>query len=285
MLLMAVKKKLVVGNWKMHPGTLAEAKRDFSTFKKKRLKDVGVTTVICPPFVYLNDLSRLYFGNKIFFGVQNLFWKDEGSFTGEIGPNMVKSLGAKFAIVGHSERRALGENDEMIAQKVKASLGADLHTILCVGEPTRDSHGNYLRFIQGQIKDSLRGVSKPSLKKLIVAYEPIWAVGQGNSAMAPHEIHQMILFIKKQLITTYGKKIGDAIPILYGGSTDADNVHDIVYEGGVDGVLVGRKSLNPHEFADMITEVARKPKAKTVRKTIRKPKTTRKTKTKTKSKK
>lgn len=254
------KKKLVIGNWKMHPETLAEAKRDFSTFKKKRINSTGVTTVICPPFIYLNDLSRLYFGNKIFFGVQNLFWKDEGSFTGEIGPKMVRSLGARFAIVGHSERRALGENDEMVAQKVKASLATDLHTILCIGEPTRDSHGHYLRFIRDQIKDSLRGVNKNSFKKLIIAYEPIWTIGQGNSAMEAHEIHQMVLFIKKQLITSYGTKIAESIPIVYGGSTDSENVHNIVYEGGVDGVLVGRNSLNPYEFANMIEEVARKPK-------------------------
>lgn len=257
---MASLKKLVIGNWKMHPETLAEAKHTFNTLKKKKLKDTGVTIVVCPPSIYLNDISKLYLGNKIFFGVQNLFWKDEGSFTGEIGPKMVKNLGARFAIIGHSERRALGENDEMVAQKTKASLSSDLHTILCIGEPARDSHGNYLRFIRDQINNSLHGVNKSLLKKLIIAYEPIWAIGKGHRAMETHEIHQMVLFIKKQLIVSYGKKIGENISIVYGGSTDSENVHNIVYEGGVDGVLVGRNSLNPHEFAEMIAEVSRRPK-------------------------
>lgn len=258
---MANNKKLVIGNWKMYPETLTEAKRDFIIFKKKRLKDNGVTTVICPPFVYLNDLNKLYSGNKIFFGAQNVFWKNEGPFTGEISPTMIKSLGVRFVIIGHSERRTLGENDEMIAQKVKASLNNDLHTVLCIGEPTRDSHGNFLRFIRDQLKNSLRGVNKNSLKKLIIAYEPIWTIGKGNRAMDSHELHQMLLYIKKQLITDYGKKIGENISIIYGGSVDSDNVHEIVYDAGVDGVLVGRNSLNPHEFAKMIEEVARKPKA------------------------
>jgi triosephosphate isomerase (TIM) len=250
--------KLVIGNWKMHPNTLKEAKKTIATFKRKKIKDTGVTTVICPPFVFLENLYRSYGGEKVFFGAQNLFWKEEGAFTGEISSEMIKDVGARFVIIGHSERRALGESNELIARKVKISLSGGLHTVLCVGEPTRDSQGNYLIFVRDQIRESLLGVNKNLIKKLIIAYEPIWTVGNGHKAMKPHEIHQMVLFIKKQLIRSYGRKVGESISILYGGSVDSDNVHDIVNQGEVDGVLVGRNSLNPYEFAKMIEEVARK---------------------------
>jgi len=257
---MAAPKKLIVGNWKMYPQTLTEAKRTFSTFKRKRHFDKGVTTVFCPPYLYLADLAKSYTGSKLFFGAQDIFWQPEGAYTGEISIPMIKSVGTRFVILGHSERRALGENDELIAQKVKAALKEGLHVILCIGEPTRDAHGHYLRFLQEQLQGSLRGVSKQQTKKLVIAYEPIWAIGKGKKAMQPHEIHQMVLYIRKQLVSQYGRTIGMKLPILYGGSVNEDNAHTIVYEGDVDGLLIGRKSLNPHAFADIIEAVARKPK-------------------------
>lgn len=256
---MAKATKLVIGNWKMFPTTILEAKKMFTTFKKQRRNDVGVTTVICPPLPFLEPLKKSYTGTKIFFGAQDVFWHTEGAYTGEVSADMLKSVGARFVLVGHSERRALGENDEMVTQKVRASLEAGLHTVLCIGETTRDSQGHYLRVLRDQIAGSLRAVSKAQLKKLIIAYEPVWAIGEGNQAMTTHDLHQMLLFIKKQLIELYGKTLADSVPILYGGSVDETNAHSIVYDSGVDGLLVGRKSLNPFTFSTIISEVSRKP--------------------------
>lgn len=250
--------KLIVGNWKMNPITLKEAKKIFDTFKSQKHQSKNVTTVFCPPSIYLKDLKDSYKGNKIFFGAQNVFWEKSGSRTGEISSEMIKELGGHFVIIGHSERRALGENNEMVAQKVRAALKSGLHVILCIGEPERDKHGNHLRFIDEELRESLRGVSRQQTKKLIIAYEPIWAIGKGNSAMSPEDLHRMSLYVHKKLFTIYGKQIAEQIPILYGGSVNGDNAEQIVYEGGVDGLLVGRSSLNPYEFSKIIDVVSKK---------------------------
>jgi len=242
----------------MNPQTLGEAKKTFTQFKAGSHNTKNITTVICPPYIYLNEIKSLYRGSKIFFGAQDVFWKPEGSFTGEISVGMIKDMGARFVILGHSERRALGENNEMVAQKTKASLKADLHAIVCVGEPDRDDHGKYISFIEEQLHESLRGIQKKLLKKLVIAYEPIWAIGKGKKAMSPHELHQMSLFIRKTLIGLYGKNLGTEIPIIYGGSVDSSTAADLVYDGEVQGLLVGRASLNPFEFRKIINAVATK---------------------------
>jgi len=256
---MATPKKIVIGNWKMYPSTLTEAKRTFTTFKKQKRTDTGVTTVICPPVLFLDALKKSYTGSKIFFGGQDVFWQDEGAYTGDISTSMLQSVGARFVLVGHSERRARGDSDEIVTQKAKAALTAGMHTVLCIGETTRDSQGHYLRALKDQISNSLRSITKPMLKKLLIAYEPVWAIGEGHAAMTTHDLHQTLLFIKKQLIEMYGRTPAESIAILYGGSVDETNAHDIVYESGVDGLLVGRKSLNPYAFSTIISEVARKP--------------------------
>lgn len=256
---MAKASKLVIGNWKMYPTTITEAKKTFATFKRQRRSDTGVTTVLCPPFPFIEALKKSYTGTKIFFGAQDVFWQEEGAYTGEVSTSMLQSVGARFVIVGHSERRTRGEQDEMVTQKVRAVLDAGMHAVLCIGEATRDSQGNYLRVLRDQIAGSLRNVTRTQIKKLIIAYEPVWAIGEGNQAMSTHDLHQTLLFIKKQLIEHYGKSSAEQIPVLYGGSVDETNAHAIVYESGVDGLLVGRKSLNPYAFSSIISEVARKP--------------------------
>lgn len=257
---MSARKKIVIANWKMNPQTLLEAKRNFSIFKKLKRDDSGVTVVFCPPFIYLNELYKSYTGSKIFFGAQDVFWQNEGAYTGEVGVKMLQNVGARFVIVGHSERRALGENETMIAQKLSAILNSGMHAILCIGEGVRDIHGNYLHTIKEQILSALENIDKKLLKRLIIAYEPIWTIGAGHEAIDNHELHQMILFIRKQLIEKFDRKIGDDISVIYGGSVDSDNAADLVVNGGVDGFLVGRNSLNPHEFSKIISEVGKKRK-------------------------
>lgn len=251
------REKLIVGNWKMYPNSIAEAKKIFMNFKSKRHQNTRITTVICPPFVYLNDLKHLYTGAKIFFGAQDVHWAKEGAYTGEISSEMIKSLRCRFVIVGHSERRAIGETDEMVAKKVKHALKEGLHVILCVGEDERDDSGAFVRFIEEQLHGSLAGIMKNEVKKLVIAYEPVWAIGKGNTAMDPHSIEQMKLIIRKNMIKKFGHDVGESIPILYGGSADSTNAAEIVHEGHVDGLLVGRHSLNPDEFSKIIDEVSK----------------------------
>jgi triosephosphate isomerase len=255
---MSARKKIVIGNWKMNPKSLVEAKRIFSTFKKTKRDDKGVTVVFCPPFPYINDLYKSYSGSKILFGAQDVFWKEDGSYTGEISVKMLQSVGVRFVIVGHSERRSLGESDSIVSQKVLTALKNGMHVVLCVGEPTRDINGKYLHVLKEQILDSLNGVEVKFLKKIVIAYEPVWTIGEGKTAIDTHDLQQTILFIKKQLIEKFGRKEGESISIIYGGSVDAENSFSLIHDGGVNGFLVGRNSLNAREFADIITETNRK---------------------------
>jgi triosephosphate isomerase len=252
------KPKLIIANWKMNPQTVKEAKKTFADFKKeyRKSKNTGIVTVFCPAFHQIETLKKSYNGQKIFFGAQDVFYEKKGSYTGEISTNMIKDLGARFVIVGHSERRAMGEANELISKKVLTSLKSGLHTILCIGEEKRDAEANYLKEIIKQIKETLDNVPANLLKNLMIAYEPIWAIGEGKKAMDHEEMHFISLFIKKQLIKIYNKKVANQVSILYGGSINSDNAADFTNTEGVDGLLVGRASLNPFEFAKIIKNVS-----------------------------
>jgi len=241
------KKRIVVANWKMNPGTLREAETIFMGIKKET-RGAEAKIIVCPPFVYLNELKHFFVKDRLALGVQDIFWEEKGAYTGEISAEMIETVGGSYVIVGHSERRALGETDEMISKKTLAALKAGLTVILCIGEKERDDHGKYLGFLKEQMSASLKSVNRKFADKIIVAYEPIWAIGKGHAAMTPHDLHQMSLFIRKHLIDIYNSAVGSSIPILYGGSVDPDNAASIVNEGEVDGLLVGRESLNPERF-------------------------------------
>lgn len=247
--------KLIVANWKMNPRTIREAKKIFTDFKKEKINYTHKTIVFCPPSIFLKELKSLYKGAKIFWGAQDVHYEDEGQFTAQLSVPMIKEAGARFVIVGHSEVRAMGDSEESISKKVFKSLKEDLHVILCVGEKIHDAHATYLQIIAEQLKSGLRYVTPSLVKKISIAYEPIWAIGKGSNAMNTHDIHFMNLFIKKELINKFGKTIGTSIPILYGGSVDSYNCQKIVEEGRVDGLLIGRSSLNPGEFAKIINAI------------------------------
>lgn len=254
--------KLVVANWKMNPRSLKEAKKIFTDFKKTLFQKSSskntknTTIVICPPFHYLSELKKSYKGNKIFFGTQNVFYEKEGAFTGEFSTEMIKDAGARFVILGHSERRSLGESDEFISKKVFTALKSGFHVILCVGEKFRDLEGKYIKELSEQIKNSLGKISAPMTSKLIIAYEPVWAIGEGKKAMDAKEMHFMSLFIKKQLIKIFNRKVAQNVTILYGGSVDSENAGEFIKECEIGGLLVGRASLNPFEFSKLIKNVS-----------------------------
>lgn len=246
-------KKLVVANWKMNPQTLADAKKLFFAVKKAASRMSNVQTVICPPVVYLSELNKLYSGHRISLGAQNVFWEKKGSYTGEISSDEIKSVGGKFVIVGHSERRALGETNEIVNKKIIASLKAGLNVILCIGENKRDSYALYLKFLRNEIEGALFGVSKKMLKNLIIAYEPIWAIGKTeHDAISPHQMHEMCIFIKKIFIELYGKKFTFNVPIIYGGSVEPGNVDKLLAQEEIDGFLVGHASLKADQFNEIL---------------------------------
>lgn len=250
------KRNLVVANWKMSPETLDEAKKVFNgtRFSAKGLKNTDV--VICPPFPFLQPLLKLNYPKNIFLGGQNIFSEIKGAFTGEVSVAMLKNLGAKFLILGHSERRALGETNEIIKKKLQIAFEADFAPIFCIGEKERDKNGNYLEFIKNQIKESLVGLPKKYLVGINIAYEPIWAIGRSYlEAMSPTDIHETVLFIKKVLSELFGSDIAGGAKILYGGSVEAENASEIVRLGNVDGFLVGHASLITADFSAILKAV------------------------------
>lgn len=249
-------KKLIVANWKMNPQTLKEAREIFDAAKKTAGTLKKSEVVVCPPFVYLPALAQGYKGKRLLFGGQDCFWEEKGAYTGEISPKMLKESGIAYCIVGHSERRALGENNEIVNKKILAALKTGLMPILCVGERERDQQGNYFSFIAEELREGFCGVSRTQLLRAVIAYEPIWAIGkEGDQAATPRDMHEMGIFIKKTLVDIYKTKQPPAVRILYGGSVDAGNAAALVSEGETQGLLVGHKSLNAKEFSEIMKHV------------------------------
>jgi len=256
-----MKKKLIVANWKMSPDTLTEAREIFNTIRRTAKDLSHVETLVCPPFVFLSELSKLVRSSRYGIGAQDVFWEDAGAYTGEVSPVHLERLDVRSVILGHSERRALGENDKIVNKKVKACFKNGVQVILCVGEKERDPHGNYLRFVKDQLKSSLFKVSKKDIGKLAVAYEPVWAISSTRlttssshhqGADTPENVLEMSIFIRKILSDIYDKKVAMATPVLYGGSVTDENAERFLREGGARGFLVGRASLDALKFTTIL---------------------------------
>lgn len=245
-------KKLIIGNWKMYPKSVKEAREKFTAIKKIAGSVRDVQTVVCPPALYLGDLKKIVSGHRCVLGAQNAWTEAEGAYTGEVSPLQLSSLGVSYVILGHSERRAMGETDELIQKKVAAALKAGLMVVLCVGEHVRDNDGGYLKHIGEQLALSLAGISKKDLSKIVVAYEPIWAIGaHAERAASPEDALEVAIFIKRILSDMHGKG-GDVVPVLYGGSVDAKNAGAFLAQSAISGLLVGRASLDPKVFSAIL---------------------------------
>ena len=239
---------VIAANWKMNilpseAGTLAEGLRS-------GLRDVqGVEKVVCPPFVSLSVVAERLSGSGIHVGAQNMHYEDKGAYTGEISASMVKEL-CEYVILGHSERRQrFGETDEMVAKKVTAAIGVGLKPILCVGETLAErEEGDATVVVQRQVRAALREV--PSLEGVIVAYEPVWAIGTGV-ASSPADAQYIMEFIRGLMQEDFGRSARD-LPILYGGSVDANNVAGFVAQPDIDGALVGSASLDTDGFVELV---------------------------------
>ncbi|KKP56220.1 MAG: Triosephosphate isomerase [Parcubacteria group bacterium GW2011_GWB1_35_5] len=247
------KRNIVVANWKMNPETLEEAKKVFNGARlaAKGLKNTDV--VVCPPFSFIFPLSKVIYPKNMFLGAQNASTEIKGAFTGEISVEMIKNLSAKFVIVGHSERRAMGESNEIVRKKLQITFNTGLTPILCIGEKERDKEGTHLAFIKNQIKECLADLHKKYLVGIIIAYEPIWAIGKSyKEAMSPTDIHVIVLYIRKVLAEICGRDIANSAKILYGGSVESQNALEILEIGNVEGFLVGHASLKPEEFKEIL---------------------------------
>lgn len=244
--------KLIIANWKMNPQTKKEAEILFnktSSFIKNIKK---VETIICPPFPFLFLKDKIK-NKKLKLGSQDVFYEKEGSYTGEISASMLKNFGVEYVIVGHSERRKLLDTNSDINKKMIIAVKNNITPIFCIGEISRDANGFYLSFIKEQIHSGLNGITKNQVNKIVIAYEPIWAIGSNATREAtPHEFIEMKIFIKKVVADMYDIKTANEIRIIYGGSVNPLNAQSFLVEGGADGLLVGRDSLNVKKFSTII---------------------------------
>ena len=244
--------KIVVGNWKMNPETAKEAEKLFTAIAKSVSPIRKTEIVICPPFLYLTNLKK--FSKKISLGAQDAFGRDVGPFTGEISPEMLYNIGVRYVILGHSERRAMGESNTDVNQKIKYSLSSRLVPIVCIGESTRDDEHEYFDVVKTQIKECLKGISKNLISQIIIAYEPVWSLSSTPNRHDATSLNsrEMAIFIRKTLSDISSPDIAGNVRIIYGGSVNERNVLDFMENGGVDGVLPGKASLDAKKFIEII---------------------------------
>lgn len=247
--------KIVIANWKMNPASIKESEGIFVNTVKMANKSKKIDVVICPPFPFLHLGRNLKYKN-IFLGSQSVCPLVSGSYTGEVSIKMLKSLNTKYVIVGHSERRALGESDEYINKQIELILKEKMIPIFCIGEKHRDKEGFYLSLIKEQIEKGLSGISKLQIKNVVIVYEPVWAIGVNAKREATKdEFIEIKIFIRKVLHDIYGSKLAHTVKVIYGGGVSPDNARSFVIEGGADGLLVGRDSLAPKKFGLIINSI------------------------------
>lgn len=245
-------KYLIIANWKLNPATQKEAKRLFDAVKAAFTKvsasrRKGMNVVICPPFVYLPLLKGLP------LGAQNMFWEEKGAFTGEICAAQLKDLKIKYVILGHSERRKyFGETNEQINKKIKKALDVNIIPIFCIGETFEENQSDKKsEVLEKQLTEGLKSISRDQIKNLVIAYEPVWAIGTGKNCSVD-ETMKSVLLIRKIVSNIYNREIADVIEILYGGSVSSKNSAEYVKGSGVNGLLVGGASLDTEEFISII---------------------------------
>jgi len=246
-------KSLLIANWKMNPPTFKEAKKLFETTKKAADTAKNASIVVVPPSIYLRELRASYRGKRLAFGVQNAHFESKGSFTGEISMMQAKDAGASYVIIGHAERRAMGETNDDTRRKVAAAIALSLYPVLCVGEKERGHEGEHFDLIKEQLKAGFADVFVAKIPRIVIAYEPVWAIG-ASLAMSPRDMHEMAIFIRKTIVGLYGEK-GMAVKILYGGSIDETNAADMLTHGDVSGLLVGRASADSEKLTALIRAI------------------------------
>ncbi|MDZ7332287.1 MAG: triose-phosphate isomerase [candidate division KSB1 bacterium] len=247
-----MRKKIIAGNWKMNK-TGAEAATFARDLKIKTLNIHKTEIVVCPPFTAIDSVYNILKDSRIKLGAQNVHWEAAGAFTGEVSAGMIEAAGCKYVIIGHSERRQyFGETDVTVNKKIKQTLTTTLSPIVCIGE-TLDQRqaGQTEAVINHQIRAGLAGLSKEQMERIVLAYEPVWAIGTGVTA-TPQQAEQVHLFIRQLLTELFDRSIADRTAILYGGSVKPDNIHELLNQPDIDGGLIGGASLKVDSFVEMI---------------------------------
>lgn len=247
-----MRQPIIAGNWKMHK-TVAEALAFVEAVKPELTGATAAETVICAPFTALAPLAEAVKGTAIRIGAQDLFWEEQGAYTGEISPLMLKELGVSYVIVGHSERRQyFGETDATVNKKVKAALRHGLIPILCVGETLEQREsGETFTVVETQTREGLADLSSEEVAGLVIAYEPIWAIGTGRTATEA-DAEEVIAFIRSIINDQFGITAAERVRIQYGGSVKPDNIAGLLAQPNIDGALVGGASLDPRSFVALV---------------------------------
>lgn len=248
---------LIAGNWKMHKTVEEAVELVTKTIHCSRTLE-NVKLVVIPPYTSLFPLKSLLKGTDISLGAQNVYWEEQGAFTGEISPSMLKDTDCQYVVIGHSERRLyFGETNQTANKKIHAALNAGLSPILCVGESLEEREkGLTLDKIEKQINEGLENIGEAEIKNVILAYEPIWAIGTGRNA-TPQQAQEVHNYIRRKLAEKYGNQMADCVIILYGGSVKPDNAFSLIKEKDIDGALVGGASLEANSFCQIAEEAAR----------------------------
>jgi triosephosphate isomerase len=242
----------MAGNWKMNK-TVSESVELIKILKNMVHYVTNVEILVCPAFTALYAVNNEIKGSNINLGSQNLFWELKGAFTGEISPTMIKDIGCSYAIIGHSERRQyFVETNEIVNRKTKAAFSTTITPIVCVGETLKERESNMTsKVIEKQIRESLFGLTLGQASSLVIAYEPVWAIGTGKTA-SPDQAQQIHHFIRKIYEQMYSKDVAYEVRILYGGSVSPDNISDLMKKPDIDGGLVGGASLEAESFIKLI---------------------------------
>ncbi|MBU4345918.1 MAG: triose-phosphate isomerase [Candidatus Omnitrophica bacterium] len=249
-----MRKTIIAGNWKMYK-SIVEA-IELANGLKRQLFDLDsqdIDIVLCPPFTALSEVAEVMQGTNIQLGAQDMHWQDEGAFTGEISPLMLKDTGCRFVIIGHSERRQyFGETNESVNKKIKAALRHGLISIVCVGETLQEREkGRTFEVLDDHIQNGLKDINDEDILKVVIAYEPVWAIGTGKTATSA-QAQEAQKYIRDLLIKMYNKGIADIVRIQYGGSVKPENITELLSQPDVDGALVGGASLEMISFSEIV---------------------------------
>jgi triosephosphate isomerase len=246
-----MRKPYVAGNWKMNLDRAGAVK--LAQEVARQSNGLGVEVGVAPPFVYVSEVSKALAGTGIHVAAQNCYFEASGAFTGEVSPAMVLDAGGDSVIIGHSERRhILGETDEQVNKKVRAALAAGLNVILCIGETLGEREANKTKSVcERHAREGLKGVTAEQMAKVVIAYEPVWAIGTGKTA-TPGQAQEVHAFVRGLVAKLYNKQTADALRIQYGGSVKADNALELMSQADIDGALVGGASLKVEPFLAII---------------------------------
>ena len=247
-----MRRKVIAGNWKMNLN-LHQSQKLVSEILNGLGRDNKAEVIVCPPFTSLNEVSTLLKGTQVKLGAQNMYFEESGAYTGEVSADMLKSVGCEYVILGHSERRVIfNEPDELINKKIKSAISKQLKPIFCVGEllEQRES-GKTMEVVSRQVEKGLNGVSAEQMKNIIIAYEPVWAIGTGKTA-TPQQAQEVHLFIRELVAKIFSVPITENLIIQYGGSVKPDNSSELFSQKDIDGALVGGACLKADFFLSII---------------------------------